>query len=72
MNPKVINRLLIYAILGFVTFSQEGISDIPGLDPNTVAWVKYACGAILAALIPIRAFMDQTIARENGDKEPKQ
>lgn len=74
MNSKVVIRGSIYGALALITFLQGELPDFPELNAASAKqWLILILGTTAAVLIPIRAFIDQTVSRENGNgkEQPK-
>lgn len=71
MNSKIVIRAAIYGALAFIVFSQDALRDMPEFKDVTMkAWIEFVLGATASVLVPIRAFIDQTVARDNGNGKP--
>lgn len=71
MDRKVFIRGAIYAAIAFIVFAQDALRDMPELSEVTAkSWVLFGLGAVAQMLVPLRAFIDQTVARqENNNKQ---
>lgn len=72
MNSKVVVRAAIYGALAFILSAQDELREMPEFKDVTLkAWVVFALTTIAAVLVPLRAFIDQTVERENGGSKPQ-
>lgn len=68
MNKNIWVRGFIYGALALITFWQAELQDMNEFaDVTPKEWAVFAIGSVAALLIPLRAFIDQTVARENGN-----
>jgi hypothetical protein len=59
-------RIVIYFLCAILTAFITGSSDVDLGLMNWWEWLKFGSGILLAGLVTVRAFLDQTVARENG------
>lgn len=65
-------RLFIYTVGAMLTAfltATDHVADAHEL--TTFQWVKVACGSLAAGGIAIRAYVDQTVARNNDEVKAK-
>jgi hypothetical protein len=71
MNKPITIRLSIYVALACGSAFMASGGDIVPDEMTPWKWTLFFTGVVMAGLTTLRAFLDQTVSRENGLPEDK-